>query len=99
MNKPVNVADYRVLARERLPKMVFDYLDGGAEDERGLQHNRDIFEQLRFQPRRLVDVSKRDVGTTLFGKPLTAPLLIAPTGLNGAFRPDGDLILARSAGR
>jgi (S)-mandelate dehydrogenase len=99
MNKAVNVADYRVLARKRLPRMVFDYLDGGAEDERGLQHNRDIFEQLRFQPRRLVDVSKREVGTTLFGKPLTAPLLIAPTGLNGAFWPDGDLILARSAAR
>ena len=50
MRKPVNVAEYRDLARKRLPRMVFDYLEGGAEDELGLRHNRHVFENLRFKP-------------------------------------------------
>jgi (S)-mandelate dehydrogenase len=70
MRKPVNTADYRDLAKRRLPQMVFDYLEGGAEDEIGLQHNRDVFHRVKFQPRRLVDVSKRSTRTSLFGKPL-----------------------------
>jgi (S)-mandelate dehydrogenase len=99
MSKPVNTADYRALARKRLPRMVFDYLEGGAEDEIGLRHNRDAFEKVKFQPRRLVDISSRSTRTSLFGKPLSAPMVIAPTGLNGIFWPDGDLALARAAGK
>nr|AAB27970.1 FMN-dependent membrane-bound L(+)-mandelate dehydrogenase {N-terminal} [Pseudomonas putida, Peptide Partial, 58 aa] [Pseudomonas putida] len=52
-----NVEDYRKLAQKRLPKMVYDYLEGGAEDEYGVKHNRDVFQQWRFKPKRLVDVS------------------------------------------
>ncbi|RDK05491.1 alpha-hydroxy-acid oxidizing protein [Cupriavidus lacunae] len=99
MSKPVNTADYRALARKRLPRMVFDYLEGGAEDEIGLRHNRGAFEKVKFQPRRLVDISSRSTRTSLFGKPLSAPMVIAPTGLNGIFWPDGDLALARAAGK
>jgi (S)-mandelate dehydrogenase len=99
MSQPVNVAEFRVLARKRLPRIVFDYLDGGAEDEIGLHHNRRVFDDVKFQPRRLVDVSRRDIRTSLFGKPLSAPLVIAPTGLNGILWPDGDLALARAAGK
>ena len=99
MIKPVNTADYRALAKKRLPRMVFDYLEGGAEDEVGLHHNLDAFEKVKFQPRRLVDVSNRNMRTSLFGKPLSAPMVIAPTGLNGIFWPDGDLALARAAGK
>ncbi|QGF93564.1 mandelate dehydrogenase [Pseudomonas sp. CFSAN084952] len=98
-NAPLNVADYRELARRRLPKMVFDYLEGGAEDEQGLQHNREVFQNVRFKPRRLVDVSQRELSTSLFGKRQALPLLIGPTGLNGALWPKGDLILARAASR
>ena len=99
MSKPVNVADYRALARKRLPRMVFDYLEGGAEDELGLRHNRQVFENIRFQPHRLTDVSKRDIGTELFERPQKAPVVIAPTGLNGVLWPDGDLVLARAAAK
>ncbi|MCF5723173.1 alpha-hydroxy-acid oxidizing protein [Pseudomonas syringae] len=95
----LSVADYRELARIRLPRMVFDYLEGGAEDEQGLAHNRTVFEALRFKPKRLVDVSQRDVSTQLLGKPQSLPLLIGPTGLNGALWPNGDLALARAAAR
>ncbi|MFC4518483.1 alpha-hydroxy-acid oxidizing protein [Cupriavidus pinatubonensis] len=98
MAKPVNTADFRALAKRRLPRMVFDYLDGGAEDETGLRHNREAFESIRFQPRRLVDVSTRSTESTLFGRPLRSPMVIAPTGLNGVFWPKGDLALARAAG-
>jgi (S)-mandelate dehydrogenase len=97
--KPVDVEDYRLLAQRRLPKMVFDYLEGGADDETGLKHNHEIFERYRLMPRRLVDVSKRILATTLFGRPSTMPVAIAPTGLNGIFWPHGDIVLARSAAK
>ncbi|HDR9503702.1 TPA: alpha-hydroxy-acid oxidizing protein [Burkholderia cepacia] len=87
MRKPINVADYRELARKRLPRIVFDYLEGGAEDELGLLHNRHAFENIRFTPHRLADVSKRYIGTELFGKPQKAPVIIAPIGMNGLLWP------------
>ncbi|MBV8623615.1 MAG: alpha-hydroxy-acid oxidizing protein [Herbaspirillum sp.] len=99
MAKTVNVADYRALAKKRLPKIVFDYLDGGAEDELGLERNRQGFEQILFRPRRLVDVSQRSMSIDLLGKRIPAPMVIAPTGLNGIFWPDGDIELAKAAAR
>ena len=99
MKKLVNVADFRASAKARLPRMVFDYLEGGAEDEIGLRHNRDAFETIKFQPRRLVDVSTRNTQVNILGKAASAPLAIAPTGLNGIFWPQGDLALARAAGK
>ncbi|PVX85870.1 alpha-hydroxy-acid oxidizing protein [Paraburkholderia unamae] len=99
MSKPVNVADFRALAKKRLPRIVFDYLDGGAEDEMGLQHNLDVFREVKLRPRRLIDISKRNSRTYLFGKAWAAPLVIAPTGLNSIFWPDGDIALARAAGK
>jgi (S)-mandelate dehydrogenase len=95
--KAIKVDDYRLLARRRLPKAVFDFLEGGAEDERGLAHNRAVFDQVRFRPRRFVDVSKRILETNLFGRRIAAPLAIAPTGLNGLIWPQGDLALAQAA--
>jgi (S)-mandelate dehydrogenase len=99
MGMPINVEDFRILAKNRLPRMVFDYLEGGAEDELGLRHNRRVFESVRFLPHRLVDVSERVIATNLLGKPQSAPVVIAPTGLNGIFWPDGDLVLARAAAK
>jgi (S)-mandelate dehydrogenase len=80
-----------------LPKVVFDYLEGGADDEIGMKHNREVFERYRFMPRRLVDVSKRDTSIELFGRHQAAPFMIAPTGLNSALWPKGDILLARAA--
>ena len=60
MVKPRNVEDYRSLAAKRLPRMVFDYLDGGAESERGLRRNLAAFGNISFEPWRLLDVSQRD---------------------------------------
>ena len=97
--KPVNVEDYRILAQRRLPKIIFDYLEGGADDETGLKHNHEVFERYRLMPRRLVDVGKRDTGIELFGRHQAAPFMIGPTGLNGALWPKGDILLARAAER
>jgi (S)-mandelate dehydrogenase len=97
MVKPRNVEDYRRLAAKRLPRMVFDYLDGGAESERGLRRNLAAFETICFEPRRLQDVSQRDLSIEPFGVKHQMPLVIAPTGLNGALWPDGDVLLARAA--
>src|SRR5580704_9511889 len=96
---PVDVEDYRILAQRRLPRIIFDYLEGGADDETGLKHNHEIFERYRLMPRRLVDVSKRVLATTLLARPSAMPVAIAPTGLNGIFWPHGDIALARSAAK
>jgi (S)-mandelate dehydrogenase len=94
---PINVEDYRRLARRRLPRMVFDYLEGGAGDERGLRRNLAGFEAVTLSPRRLIDVSRRDFSVELFGHRQSLPFVIAPTGLNGVLWPDGDVALARAA--
>lgn len=95
----ISTEDYRRAARRRLPRVVFDYLEGGAEDELLLSRNRDALHRIRLMPSRLRDVSKRDLGIELFGRHLESPFLIGPTGLNGAFWPKGDLLLARAAAR
>lgn len=97
--KLFNIEDYRKLAKSTLPRIIFDYLDGGAESEQGLGHNRKIFDQWRFVPQRLVDIGHRDISCRLFKKEWDAPFAIAPTGLNGSFWPKGDLFLAKSAAK
>jgi (S)-mandelate dehydrogenase len=87
------------MARRRTPHFVFEYLDGGAEDEIALRRNRQAFDAYRFAPRTLVDTADRHCGTTLFGAPLAMPVVVAPTGINGMVRPSGDLMLARAAAR
>ena len=60
-HKMINVEDYQKLAKSTLPKVIYDYLEGGADDEKGLHHNRQVFDQWRFKPQRLVDISERDI--------------------------------------
>ncbi|MEX0733821.1 MAG: alpha-hydroxy acid oxidase [Steroidobacteraceae bacterium] len=93
----INIEDLRAIARKRLPRFVFTYVDGGAEDEITLRGNRDAFLRLRFRPRTLVNVSKRDLSTQMLGAPSALPIVVGPTGLNGLSWPDGDMELARAA--
>ncbi|MGE0811326.1 MAG: alpha-hydroxy acid oxidase [Immundisolibacter sp.] len=92
-----SVDDLRRAARGYLPRMVFDFVDGGAEREITLRANLADFEPLRFSPRVLTDVSAVELGTTLLGEPIALPLAIAPMGLCGLVRPEGELALARAA--
>jgi (S)-mandelate dehydrogenase len=93
----LNVEDYRRRARRVLPRLVFDYVDGGAEDERCMRRNRDALEQLPLIPECLRDTSALDIGIELFGRRWHAPFAIAPIGLAGLVRPRADALLARSA--
>lgn len=93
----INIEDLRAIARRRLPRFVFSYVDGGAEDELTLTGNRAAFRRLRFRPRTLVDVSARDVSTSLLGSRAALPIVVGPTGLNGLSWRDGDRELARAA--
>ncbi len=95
----VNVEDYRTAARGRLPRFVFDYLDGGAEDEIALRRNRAAFEYMVLTPCVLNPVAQRDQSVDWLGTRLPTPIIIAPTGLNGLFQREGDLMLARAARR
>jgi L-lactate dehydrogenase (cytochrome) len=96
---PSNVRQYRELARRRLPRAIFDYVDGGAEDEITLRSNEQAFEDVALVPRVLVDVSDRDLSTSVCGIPVRSPVLLAPTGLAGMIHPDGELAAATAAAR
>src|SRR5438105_4439967 len=93
----VNLDDIREMARRKLPRIAFDFIEGGADDERCLVRNREAFQQYRLLPRYLVDVSRRDQSTVLLGQKYSSPFGISPTGLAGLFRPDADRMLARAA--
>jgi L-lactate dehydrogenase (cytochrome) len=95
----VTIDDLRRAARRRLPRPLFDYIDGGAEDEVTMRANTADFERYRFRPRALVDVSRRDQSTTVLGIPIQSPLILAPTGFTGMFWPRGEAVAARAAGR
>ncbi|MGJ7492853.1 alpha-hydroxy acid oxidase [Variovorax sp. ZT4R33] len=91
------VKDYRALARRRLSRFAFDYLDGGAEDGRTLSRNRAAYEQLIFRPRVLRDVTRIDPSVQVFGQTLAMPAVVGPTGLNGLYWPRAEEVLARAA--
>ncbi len=95
--KALSIEDLRRIAKRRLPRAVFDFFDGGAEDEVTLRGNRAAFERVRLLPRILVDVSAVDLKTEIFGKTANLPLAIAPTGGISAGRAGAELALARAA--
>ena len=97
LDDAINIEDLRRLAKRRLPKIAFDFIDGGVEDEDGLDRNQWAFRQHRLVPRYLVDVSEIDQSTTLFGRRYASPVGISPTGIAALFRPGADLMLAEAA--
>jgi (S)-mandelate dehydrogenase len=97
LSRAVSIEDLRRMAQRRLPRSVFDFFDGGAEDETTLRGNRAAFERVRLLPKVLVDVRQVDTGVELFGVRANLPMAIAPTGAIGAGRNGADLMLARAA--
>src|SRR4029079_4549403 len=95
--KAYNIFDLRDLALKRVPKGLFEFMDRGTEDEASLRNNRAVFERIRFTPLTMVDVSKRNSDTTIFGVKHKMPLVIAPTGTAGLMWYEGELALARAA--
>ena len=96
-SEAISIEDLRRAARSRLPRAVFEFFDGGAEDEITLRANRQAFERLRVLPRVLVDVSAVDTRTQILGRESSLPIAVAPTGAVGFGWPGGDVGIARAA--
>ena len=94
----VNIADLRRLAERRLPRVVFDYIDGGAESEITLRENCRVFDQVTFRPRGAVAAPKTDLQTTVLGTTLALPFLLAPVGSTRMFYPRGEAVAAKAGG-
>jgi L-lactate dehydrogenase (cytochrome) len=91
------IEDLRVLHKQRVPKAFFDYADRGSYTEDTLRANSEDLQQIKFRQRILVDVSKRDLSTTILGEPSTMPLILAPVGLLGMQHGDGEIHACRAA--
>jgi len=91
------IEDLRLLHKQRVPKAFFDYADRGSYTEDTLRANSEDLQQIKFRQRILVDVSKRDLSTTILGEPSTMPLILAPVGLLGMQHGDGEIYACRAA--
>jgi isopentenyl diphosphate isomerase/L-lactate dehydrogenase-like FMN-dependent dehydrogenase len=92
-----SVSDFRTLARRRIPRFAFDYLDGGAGDEIGVRRNIEAFDALKLMPRMLVNVEKLDLSTTLFGRKWSMPFGTAPIGVGNLMWPRAEATIATAA--
>ena len=99
MNPRLNVFDFRKTARNRLARLAFDYLEGGADDEVTMRRDRDVLTRMVFNPTVLKGIRQVDLSKRLFGREYGLPLVIGPVGFCGLFWPRGDSLLARAAGR
>src|SRR5438128_11493861 len=96
-SRVVCVEDFRPLARRRLPRPVFDYLDGGAEGEVTLRENCRVFADVTFRPRQAVGVAACEMRTRIFGFDVAFPALLAPVGYSRLLHPEGEVGAARAA--
>jgi len=94
---PASVDDFRLLARRRLPRFLFDYIDGGAYDETTLQANTDDLRRLKLRQRVMLDVSEVKLGTRILGQDVAFPVALAPIGLAGLYARRGEVQAARAA--
>jgi L-lactate dehydrogenase (cytochrome) len=94
----VNITDLRAAAKKRLPRVVFDYIDGGADAEWTMRENARVFDDFMFQPRSAVATDKVDLRTTVLGQSIELPVLLAPVGSSRLFYPRGEEVAARAAG-
>ncbi len=94
----VNISDLRRIAQRRLPRAVFDYIDGGADGEVTLGENCRVFDTVTFRPRCAVAVPRCDLSTTVLGIPVSMPILLAPVGSSRMFYPRGEEVAAEQAG-
>lgn len=99
MSPVVNIEDLRRIAKRRLPRVVFDYIDGGAESEITLRENCSAFDAIKFRPRCAVATPAVDTRTTVLGLPIDLPVVLAPVGSCRMFYPRGEEAAARAAGK
>ncbi|MDR5773851.1 MULTISPECIES: alpha-hydroxy acid oxidase [unclassified Caballeronia] len=99
MRHYATIEELRIAARKRVPRMFYDYVDAGSWTESTYRANSDDFAQLQFRQRVAVDFSERNLTTTMAGIPVSMPVAIAPTGIAGMQRADGEILAARAAAR
>ncbi|MFM8464546.1 MAG: alpha-hydroxy-acid oxidizing protein, partial [Burkholderiaceae bacterium] len=95
-HQAVTIADLRQIAKRKLPRSVFGFIDGAAFDEHTLRENESDFARIRFAPRFMVDVAQRSQAVTVLGHTYQSPIILGPTGLAGILWPWGDLHIARA---
>ena len=95
---PVNIYEYEAIAKERLAQGDYDFIAGAATDEITLRRTRAVFDSIMMKPRMMVDVSQRDLSTTVLGNKIDFPVMLDPAGNHGVAHPDGELATAKAAG-
>src|SRR5579862_1684310 len=90
-SRVVDVEDLRTMARRRLPRVVFDYVDGGADGEVTLRENCRVFDDVTFRPRQAVAMTSCDLRTRVLGFDLSFPAILAPVGYSRLFHPGGEV--------
>src|SRR5579859_5240427 len=99
VSRAVSIDDLRELARRRTPNIVFNYIDGGADNEWTLRENRRAFDAITFRPRHAVAVPQCDLRTRVMGFDLPLPIILAPVGYSRLMHPEGEVAAARAAGK
>src|SRR3977135_2907623 len=94
-----SIEDLLKTAKKRLPRCIFEYIDGAAEDGIAIQHNREVYQSLKIKNRVLKDVSKRSTATEIFGRKIAMPYAISPTASAGLMSEGGEIGLAKAARR
>ncbi len=94
----VDVFDFEPLCKAKIPKLSYDFIAGGVDNEWTLRHNREAFEAITFRPHMLAGVQNLDLSLDLFGQRIEMPILIAPTGSQGLAHQQGEIAMARAAG-
>ncbi|MBT8057689.1 MAG: alpha-hydroxy-acid oxidizing protein, partial [Gammaproteobacteria bacterium] len=97
LDKVFNIEDLRKIARRKLPAPLFNYIDGGADEESNVRGNTHAFDSARLIPEYLVDVTNIDTTTTVLGREISMPLFLAPTGMTRLFHHDGETAVSRAA--
>jgi len=97
LDRVFNIEDLRTIARRKLPKPLFNYIDGGADDETNVLGNAKAFDSVRLVPEYLVDMAKIDTTTKVLGREISMPLFLAPTGMTRLFHHDGETAVSKAA--
>lgn len=97
-SEPVNIFEYEELARERIEKGHYDFIAGGATDEITIRRTRAVLDSIMLRPRMMVDVSQRDLSTTVLGQEISLPVMLDPAGNHSAAHPDAEIASVKAAG-
>jgi len=97
LDKAYNIEDLRKIARRKLPAPLFNYIDGGADDESNVLGNTRAFDAVKLVPEYLKDITEIDLSTTVLGRKISMPLFIAPTGMTRLFHHDGETAVSKAA--